>query len=202
MASYLCQYRQGTYCPSKQPTSRHLKVDVVVFDGYATSTKDVTHTSRSTKTSQVFKIHGGNSYPSDRTEFLSNSVNKQSSIDCWSKKLNEIGISGVLCPSDADTSIVKTALDVIGEPVTILADDTDTLCLLFHHVYFHHGNNNVFLETMRIQKDADERVSFSINDVIHTCDTVYIEWILFAHAFCGCDTTSIIHKVDKTSMLN
>ena len=55
---------------------------------------------------------------------------------------------------------------------------------------------------MRIQKDTDERVSFSINDVIHTCDKVYIEWILFAHTFSGCDTTSIIDKFGKTSILN
>ena len=55
-------------------------------------------------------------------------MTKQSLIDCLSKKLDEIGISVVLCPSDADT-IVKTSLDVIGEPVTILADDTDILCL-------------------------------------------------------------------------
>ena len=39
----------------------------------------------------------------------------------------------VLCPCDADTTIV--ALDSAnGTPATVYSDDTDVLCLLVHHV--------------------------------------------------------------------
>ena len=181
---------------------RHLRINIIVFDGYASSTKDATHKSRSAKISQVVEIHDDNRCPSDRTEFLTSYVNKQSFVDCLGKKLEESGFQVVYCPSDADNAIIKTALNVVDEPVTILADDTDILCLLLHHVYFHDDCKNIFLKTMRTLRDTDERVSYSINDVIEACDTIHVQFILFAHAFSGCDTTSIIHKFGKTSILS
>ena len=99
----------------------------MVFDGYASSTKDATHKSRSAKVSQVVQIHDDNLFPCDWTEFLSSYVNKQSFIDCLGKKLEGNGFKVVYCLGDADTTIIKTALNLVHGPVTILADDTDIL---------------------------------------------------------------------------
>ena len=181
---------------------QYLRINVVVFDRYASSTKDATHKSRSAKVSQVVQIHDDNLCPCDRTEFLSSYVNKKSFIDCLGKKSEENGFQVVYCPGNADTTIIKTALNVVDRPVTILADDTDILCLLLYHVYFHNDCQDIFLKTMRTLKDTQERISYSINDIIEACNKVHIKYILFAHTFTGCDTTSIIHKFGKTSILS
>lgn len=44
---------------------------------------------------------------------------------------------------DADTTLMKTKVNVVGETVTISAD-IDTVCLLLHHVYFNDANNDIF----------------------------------------------------------
>ena len=61
------------------------------------------------------------------------------------------GFEVILCPSDADTTIVKTALEIVGESVIVLADDTDIMILLIHHVYFNYPDCNIFLKSMRTQ---------------------------------------------------
>ena len=40
----------------------------------------------------------------------------------------------IICPSDADTTIVKKALELANDTVTVVADDTDILCLLLNHL--------------------------------------------------------------------
>lgn len=76
---------------------RYLKIIIIVFDGYASSTKDPTPKSKSAKVSQVVEIHEDNCSPSDRTEFFTSYVNKQSLIDCLGKKLEEYGFQVVYC---------------------------------------------------------------------------------------------------------
>ena len=54
-----------------------------------------------------------------------------------SHKLTSHGINVVQAKADADTIIVKTALDIRQNQkvnVAIIADDTDILCLMIHHV--------------------------------------------------------------------
>ena len=87
----------------------------------------------------------------------------------------------VLCPSDVDTTIVRTALEIVNVPVTILADDTDILYLLLHHVYFCDENKDIFLKNMRTQKEAGERISYSIKYIIATLDLTFLEYMLFYH---------------------
>ena len=67
----------------------------------------------------------------------------------------------ILKSSHADTTIIKTVLNVVDRPVTILADDTDILCLLLHHVYFHNDCQGIFLKTMRTPEDTQERISMT-----------------------------------------
>ena len=183
--------------------SRHLKTNVVVFDGYAPSTKDGTHISRSKKVSQAVNIDLNKHCPSDRNGFLLNTGNKESLIRFLKEKLEEMNIKLILRPSDADTTIVQTALDIAeASTVTVLADDTDIFCLLLYHCYVNKNlENEIFLRNMRTQKNTDERVSYSIQDVMKSCGETCIKWILFSHAFCGCVTTSSIFNLGKTTML-
>ena len=92
------------------------------------------------------------------------------------KVLQENGFEAVLCLGGADTTIVKTALEVVGEAATVLADDIDILCLLPHHVYFNHRDRNVFLKIMRSQRDTEERFLYNIHGIIVACDKVHIEY--------------------------
>ena len=39
-----------------------------------------------------------------------------------------------MCSQDADTTILKVALQTEDAPALVLIDDTDNLCLLIHHV--------------------------------------------------------------------
>ena len=181
---------------------RFLKINIIVFDGYNKSTKDATHASRSGKSSEVVEICEDNTCPSDRTEFLNNYKNKESFINNLANILQVNGFEVILCPSDADTTKVKTAPEIVGESVTVLADDTDIMILLIHHVYFKYSDCNIFLKSMRTQKDTEERFTYNINDIIASCDKVHIENILFAHAFTGCDTTSSIYRFGQTKILS
>lgn len=49
----------------------------------------------------------------------------------------------VQCPSSADTTIVKVAIDD-EENVMVYSDDTDVLCLLLHHFDID-SNKDIFL---------------------------------------------------------
>ena len=177
-------------------------INTVVFDGYNKSMKDATHKERSNKMSQVVEISDGNACPSDRAEFLTNYTNKQKFVNSLARKLELHGFKAVLCPSDADTTIVKTCLQFQDKPVTVLADDTDILCLLLHHMYHSNNKNEIYLKNMTIQSNKDERVSYNINDIIRSTKKEYLEHLLFCHAFTGCDTTSQIHNFGKKSIFS
>ena len=157
---WLCNWRKGEECSKifdlYIDKCRKFNINTVVLDGLYTSNttvlilnflhlsiyksaKDATHKERSNKMSQVVEISDGNACPSDRAEFLTNYTNKQKFVNSLARKLELHGFKAVLCPSDADTTIVKTCLQFQDKPVTVLADDTDIFCLLLHHMY--HSNN-------------------------------------------------------------
>ena len=171
---------------------RKFNINTVVFDGYNKSIKDATHKERSSKMSLVVEISDGNACPSDRAEFL---TNKQKFVNSLACKLEPHGFKAVLCPSDADTTIVKTYLQLQDKPVTVLADNTDMFCL--HHMYYSNNKNETSLRNMTIKSNKDERVSHNINDIIRSNKKEYLEHILFCHVFTGCDTTSQIHNFAK-----
>ena len=129
---------------------RKFNINIVLFNGYNKLTKDAAHKERSNKMSQVVEISDGNACPSDRAEFLTNYTNKQKFVNSLARKLELHGFKAVLCPSDADTTIVKTCLQFQDKPVTVLADDTDILCLLLHHMYHSNNKNEIYLKNMTI----------------------------------------------------
>ena len=54
----------------------------------------------------------------------------------------------ILCPSSADTTIVKTAWKVSDKTVTIYFDKADILCLLLHHAYYANEHSDIFLKNI------------------------------------------------------
>ena len=77
-----------------------------------------------------------------------NYTNKEKFVNLLACKLEIHGFEGVLCPSDTDTKIVKTCLQFQDKPVTILADDTNILCLLLHHTYYSNKKNQIYIKNM------------------------------------------------------
>ena len=68
--------------------------------------------------------------------FLSNMENKVNFINFLSQHLIQSGYSTINCQGDADSTIVKTALDIANtgwRHVTVVAYDTDIAVMLVHH---------------------------------------------------------------------
>lgn len=171
-----------------------LNITVVVFDGYSLSTKDVTHQKRSGNISSTVEVKETNKCPSDRNTFLTNYSNKGEFVKYLASKLRSFGFQVFECPSDADTTIVKVAIEIAKtQDVTVYSDDTDVLCLLVHHFYHSSNMKNVYMSNMTRQKDQ-ARSCYSISEITNQ------PYLLFAHAFTGCDTTSAIHRFGKTAI--
>ena len=51
-------------------------------------------------------------------------------------------------------------------------------------------------------KLANERVFYRLHDIIDSVDSLIIKFILFAHYFTGCDTTSAIHEFVKLAIVS
>ena len=177
------------------------KFDVVVFDGYISSTKDVTGKSRSIRILQTVEIDESYMCTTDKNDFLTNYTNKENFVTALAAKLEANGIKVVLCPSDTDTTIVKVPLEYENRPVTIFADDTDILCLLLHHSYILTDHGDIYFKNITRKNDVEVRSCYRIQDIIDASENVHVEYILFCHAFTGCDTISAIHMFGKTSIL-
>ena len=175
--------------------------NVVVFNGYISSTKDATRRSRSVRISQTVEIDKSYMCTNDRNEFLTNYTNKENFVTALAAKLEANGIKVVPCPSDADTTIVKVALDYEKRPVTIFADDTDISCLLLHHIYILRDHGDIYLKNMTRKIDIKIRSCCRIQDIIDASENFHVEYMLFCHAFTGCETISAIHMFGKTSIL-
>ena len=175
------------------------KLDVVVFGEYISSTKDVTYKSRSVRTSQtveIDEIYIDEMCTTDRNKFLTNYRNTENFVTALAAKLEV-----VLCPSDANTTIVKVALGYENRPMTISADDTDILCLVLHQLCILRDHGDIYLNNITRKNDTEVGSCYRIQDIIDASQNVHVEYILFCHAFTGCDTISAIHMFEKTSIL-
>ena len=111
---------------------------IIVFDGYENepSTKVMTQMKRRGATSApkvVFKE--SNAVSLKRDAFLTNNENKQALVNHLGIHLIKAGYQVKHASADADTLIAKTAIDAVQDQnVTLVADDTDLLCLLLFHL--------------------------------------------------------------------
>ena len=95
---------------------------------------------------------------------------------------------------DADTMVAAAAIELaaLGKQVTVIADDTDILFLLIHH--FKEEMSDICFSSEKISK------TWSIKDIIQQIGPSLKQYILFLHAWLGCDTTSAIYDQGKTSL--
>ena len=141
-----------------------------------------------------------NPCPLDQELFFANYSNKEKFISELARKLESESVNVVMCSRDAGTTIIKVALQIKDASALVFTDDTDNLCLLIHHVDTSQKQNNIYIKNMTKKKESNERVCYKLHDAIDNLDPLIIKFILFTHAFAGCDTTSAIHYFGKQAI--
>ena len=105
-----------------------------------------------------------------------------------------------MCLRDAGTTIVKVILQIKDASALVFTDDTDNLRLLIHHVNISQKQNDIYIKNMTKKKESNERVCYRLHNVIDNLDPLIIKFILFAHAYTVCDTTSAIYNFGKQAI--
>ena len=103
------------YVTYVQSICKNVSHTTVVFDGYESSTKDHDHRQRRKLFCHDMKIQLNNIPYASKDKFISNAKNKTELVHLLSDALNTVGISTICCKDDADTSIVKSALQSAKE---------------------------------------------------------------------------------------
>ena len=188
-----CSYLQRKY---GNPT--------VVFDGYESGPdiKDVTHMRRKSKVTQTIVFEPDMVFTGKKDDFLGNEENKQRFINLLSQHIKSLCMNVLHAPSDADTLIVKTALNSAKTQDTcIIGDDTDLLILSLDGIVKEGQElKKLFLrnESKRSSKKQERTwILQSLSEILGEKS----KHLLFAHAFLGCDTTSHVYGYGKQQTL-
>ena len=172
---------------------------IVVFDGYnhAMSIKASEHKRRTSQVTASDIVFKDEMTPTTTREvFLRNAKNKDKFIKALSKRLREIGVITYQSDGDADTLIVQKALDEAAHStVDVVAEDTDILVLLIHHC--NDTRQDIFFNTEIRRKFSKLIKWWNIRHFKEGNLSKWIDMILFAHAWGGCDTTSAMHRKGK-----
>ena len=168
----------------------------VVFDGYRDEgTKSHEHLRRnSIPQSRNVDIHEENPVLFTQDRFLSNTENKTNFINCLSQHLIQSWYFTINCPGDADSTIVKTTLDMANTSWghgTVVADDTDIAVMLVHH--WQNNMSDVYFFQERWNKVC------SITDASSRSENIK-QHLLFVYAWSGCDTISSTFGKRKTKL--
>ncbi|KAJ8889237.1 hypothetical protein PR048_008735 [Dryococelus australis] len=164
---------------------------IVVFDGY----DDVLSTKREErKRCSLRKTCSNKSFDSStiitvsQADFLSNGHNKARLISMLSQELNHARLKVHQAVADADTLIVRTALQEAteGRESIVVATDTDILIMLLARS--HEGTS--------IHSLSPGSNIYSVGDIQRQMDAKKI-CLLFVHAVTGCDTTSAVFGKGK-----
>lgn len=168
----------------------------VVFDGYsnvANSTKN-SEQNRRYNTKKSVDIHFGENtvVTTKQDQFLSNEKNKSRLISMLSAKLKDNGIESLESSGDADTLIIRTAIDkcFTSDNVVIVGEDVDLLVLL---TALAPDEREIFLV-----KPKHGKIEKKVYSSKQLQESGLKNSILFLHAFSGCDTTSALYKRGKT----
>lgn len=166
---------------------------VVVFDGYRSSTKDHEHQRRRKNICNDIEVTPDKELLISKTKFLDNTSNKTLFINILVTFLRESDIEVRQSVEDADTLIVKTALEFSKNGVVnVITDDTDVLIVLVHHIAT--ADNTVYLTASGSSHDI-ESVYEKLTDKQKQC-------LLLTHSFSGCDTVSSIFGFGKVKFFN
>jgi len=186
---------------------RHYSQCVVVFDGYGSgqSIKDHEHDQRNTLSAPSVSIEEHMPAYRSQSAFLLNANNKHGfvALCCFVALvhlLQESGVTAVQAKDDADTVIVRTALDIAakGESVTVIAHDTDILVLLVHHCKPDMGDMFMLSEIKCLRSVQVSVVS--IREVCQATGTTTSKQLPAVHALSGCDSTSALYGHGKAGV--
>ena len=176
---------------------------VIIFDGYgdSTSTKDQEHSRRSKNKCHDFNISQETVITVSQTSFLANDKNKSQFLNLLIPQLRADGHTVRQTTGDADTMIVKAAIDVAseGRSVSVYANDTDVLVMLIYHWMTDMGLIVAKSDFMR--KGYKVWKQLNIMEAASALDKPVRELLPFLHAFGGCDTTSSTHDKGKSSVV-
>lgn len=129
-----------------------------------------------------------------QNKFLSNVANKMKFVQLLAAFLENSGLCVKIAIEDADALIVRTAINVKqlnSNPVAVVGNDVDLFILLialcpdFCELFFY-----------KIASGKNENQLYTTSYHAH-----WKPFILFAHAFMGCDTTSAIYRKGKKSII-
>ena len=168
----------------------------VVFDGYEElSTKSLEQLRRSAASSNIevsedFKVTCGSKM------FLKNYGNKRQLIKLLSKSLRNAGCEVIECSGEADVHVVRRALELADNGVVVVADDTDILVLLVAH--WKPNMEEMYFRTV-IKTKQKLLKTWKIETIASAVDNR--DYLLFAHAWGGCDTTSATYRKGKRAIL-
>ena len=178
----------------------------IVFDGYASSTKDHEHSRREVgRTASYTMIAENIIAPDNQQAFLKNDLNKTQLIDMLMKGMKDNGHNVHQSDSDADTIIVEKALTLLtaGHNTVVVSDDTDILVLLIHNcdgLNLRRDTQLYFLSPATRKSKLGIKV-FRIFDIMESVGLEIVKNILFIHAWSGCDTTSATYGQGKVALL-
>jgi hypothetical protein len=184
----------------------------VVFDGYSSepSIKDHEHlrcASGVTHIAQDRQINNGTKQVGPQDAFLANVSNKTSLIKLLMEHFERSGIHVYQAVNDADVLIVSVALKCLtfyeNAPVAVLAEDTDILTLLLHHVK--PKSNDVFFVSPPRKGRGGKTNNGKIVNIHSLQQKIGIgacERLLVVHALGGCDSTSAIFGLGKGTIYN
>ncbi|XP_043506155.1 uncharacterized protein LOC122526681 [Polistes fuscatus] len=127
-------------------------------------------------------------------KFLSNVKNKMKLVQMLVVYLRAHGFNVKLAQENVDALITRTAIELrqnTGREVAVVSNDTDLLILL---IGLSNSNPLFFYKIMPGGK---------INTLYYTEDHAHLKsYILFAHAFAGCDTTSAMYGKEKKNVIS
>ena len=126
-------------------------------------------------------------------EFLANDKNKSQFIDLLRQCLSRDGHNVKQSENDADTLIVKSALDSAhsGHVTTVVADDTDLLVLLLHH-FQSTAMADIFLLSEASKRQRQVIKFINVRRLVNLLGKTLVSHLLFIHASSGCNRTSAI----------
>ena len=174
---------------------------IIVFDGYADapSTKDMAHVKRCGATHTPTVVLTDQTVLSKKREiFLSNPKNKQEFINNLGFHLTKANYKVVHADGDADSLIVKTAIEEVHtKATTVICEDTDVLCMLLYHC----PDTSRFRLVMRPNQSKTLKKQWDVQQLRDKIGHEICDGLLFAHAFSGCDTTSRIFGIGKLKIM-
>ena len=171
----------------------------VVFDGYeqGPSIKDHEHLRRVKKVCADIQLNESMEAYKNQEVFLANEKNKHQFILLISQYLRDDGQIVHQSTGDADTMIVQCALHyaIEGSEVNVVADDTDVLVLLMYH-----WKQN--MASIYFLSEAGKNLNiWRISDLVEQAGPIVTSYLLFLHAWSGCDTTSATFGQGKIGLM-